>query len=161
MTHARRAMLATALALPLALGGCSTIGGWFSSNSLDSITLTVGASLNVDPTLKKSTPVTVDFVYVTDSQLVATLTGLTATQWWAQKGDLVLANKTALTVESYEVSPTNPVPAIVLPDNSSDAVAIFVFAVYQGAGAHRARIEAFSSATIALGAKTFTVTGET
>lgn len=149
----RRAVLAAFATVPVA--GCSLVDDLLPNNSLDSIALTIAPKVNDD------TPLAVDFVYVADAQLVTALTALTAVQWWQQRADLALANPTTLTVESYEVSPGQVPPVVTLPDSSGDAVAIFVFAVYQTPGAHRARLENYSDAVVALGTKSFTVSGST
>lgn len=130
------------LAAGLALAGCIPfVGG--------SPVQLRGYALSAAPAANDSSPVAVDVVVVTDRALVAPVSKLSAADWFATRGQLLLDNPRGLAVTSLE-----PVPGQALPFQrlrwKGTAQAAFVFAGYAAPGHHRVRVDPYPWITIRL-----------
>ncbi len=84
--------------LSLALTGCSLFA---PSVDLDSLTLDVAAGANDD------TPIAVDFIAVNDPDLLKQLSGITASQWFAEREQFQRDYRQLMSVWGLELVPGN------------------------------------------------------
>jgi type VI secretion system protein len=102
--------------------------------------VTLSASDNVN----NNSPVAVDVVLVMDDALLARLSELPASKWFAARTDLASTFPNGVRYRSWEVVPGQ---RIIVPGGTfagPRVAAAFVFAHYPDPGAHRVRIEQFS-----------------
>jgi len=116
----------------------------------------VSMSLNIEDDANVRRPIPVDLVFVWDDALVAQLEAMTAGDWFGKKAALLQGDPTgkALTVCGWEWVPgqdVSPVELMVPASARRWVRAVFVFANYRTAGAHRARLEPGRAASLDLG----------
>ncbi len=122
---------ATALASVLALGGCS----YFAPKvELDSLTLDVAPRANND------TPIAVDFIAISDPDLLKLLSAVPARQWFAEREQYRRDYREQLSVWSLELVPGQLMQATDFPLRGQKAAGLLVFAGYNTPGAHRLRL---------------------
>lgn len=143
----RAGLAATALLLVSACG--------HDLPTIDTETIRIVAA----PGANGDSPVKVALVFALDADAMQTAASLSAADWFRDANDpneYVRAHPAGFRVATYEVAPlhsaTHPVT-----DAEEDAVAAFVFARFQGPGAHRARIDRLESPTVRLGPSFFTI----
>ena len=137
---------AALLALGL-LPGCSL----FSSSAPIS---TIG--FDVVENANGNAPIPIDLVLVGTNDLVPTIMGLTAAEWFNRKAQLLRDAPTDLRAESFEVVPGSTIaPRDV--DRTPRPKAAILFANYQTPGAHRIRLVTQEDAVVHAGARDFTV----
>lgn len=105
----------------------------------------------------QDSPVRVDVVVINDKPLAQAVGKLSAADWFAQRGQLVLDNPRLLEVTSLE-----PVPGQALPWRRvrprGKAFAAFVFADYAAEGDHRVRVDPYRWISIRLDGDSMAVT---
>lgn len=133
----RAVLLALALA---ALGGCATNagGGLAVRSALDS---------------NDTSPTRIDIVSVKDRQLIALLSGVDATSYFAMRDQVMRDYPLALHVQSLEVVPGWQLRELV-PDRH--AAAVFVFVDYRTPGSNRLMLGADARGTLTLERDRFT-----
>jgi type VI secretion system protein len=132
---------AAGLLLACAAGGCGLM-------SRSAVKLR-GYDLAAAPYANGDSPVRVDVVVVNDKPLAEAVGKLTAADWFAQRGQLLLDNPRLLEITSLE-----PVPGQALPwrrlRRDGKARAAFVFADYAAEGDHRVRVDPYRWISIRL-----------
>lgn len=116
----------------------------------------VSVSLNIAADANVRRPIPVDLVFVWDDALVAQLEAMTAGDWFGKKAALLQGDPTGkvLTVCGWEWVPgqdVSPVDLMVPASARRWVRAVYVFANYRSAGAHRARLEPGRAASLDLG----------
>jgi type VI secretion system protein len=106
--------------------------------------------IQVSPKANHDAAVAIDIVFVFDQQLLTQLQGLGAKDWFRQRDELRTLYPTGIAVSSYEVVPGQLLPIEKVSDHNTGAIGAFAFANYQMEGAHRARLDSFTNATIRL-----------
>ncbi len=101
-------------------------------------------------------PTTVDAVMIYNAAVVPTVLAMTAKQWFEKREQLKNDFPGGYEMREWEVVPGAQVDISKLPFRSG-GVGLFVFANYPGAGDHRARLDKWKTARIALQAHAFTV----
>ena len=138
MRVGRRARAALALAIAAACAGCFLPIPFLPHSPVKLRGYAVSAAQSAND----RSPVAVDLVIVTDETLVKPVSKLTAADWFAGKGQLLLDNPRGLAVTSME-----PVPGQALPYQrlrwKGTAQAAFVFAAYPSKGDHRVRVDPY------------------
>lgn len=129
----------------LAVSGCSLIFG-SSPPEIDTRTI----SVEVSPSANHDSPVALDVVYVFDPQLLSQLQMLSADDWFRQRDDIRALYPKKVAALSYELVPGQLGPIVHITGNKEDAIGLFVFAKYQGAGTHRARLDRFEHVVVRL-----------
>ena len=111
----------------IALSGCSSVSIpyiWELDNQLDEVTVESLSGAN------RNNPVAFDLVFIYDKDLSMMLAGLTGPEWFAQKTDLMFRFRDGIDVVGAEIVPRSKVRGVSLPDDSTDAVQILLFANY-------------------------------
>ncbi|EUC20029.1 UNVERIFIED_ORG: type VI secretion system protein [Burkholderia sp. CF145] len=130
--------LLAAACLAGALGGCSFLGMSGEKAKWSQVTLSASDEVN------NNSAVAVDIVLVSDDAMLARIAEMPASKWFAGRNDLVSTYPKNLRYRSWEIVPGQRVE-VSGDDFSGPRVAgAFVFANYEGPGAHRVRIEHFS-----------------
>ncbi len=142
-----RATLAGAV-LAATLVGCSSADSRIKTRTLD---IEVGPKANAD------NAVAVDLVLVHDATLLPALADMAAAAWFKNRDQLTLANPTGLEVRSFEVIPGQKGPRAELEGRAAAALGAFIFANYDSAGPHRARVDGLPAVLLRLGEKDFAV----
>lgn len=106
----------------------------------------------VAPEANDRSPVPVELVVVYDAEVLPLLLELTARQWFAARGQLLLDHPTGLRSQMWELVPGQELPMQRLPVARKGAHAAFVYADYLGPGAHRIRIDPYERVLVRLGA---------
>jgi type VI secretion system protein len=112
--------------------------------------------LSATPEANMDSPVAVDLVFALDADALNGVVGLSAGQWFKEKGQLLLAYPTGLKVRSFELVPRRSV-AYDLTSTDEEGVAALIFANYPTPGTHRARVDRLKSVNLRLGRNTFTI----
>lgn len=150
MTAAVRAMMrtssASALVLALALCGCAA-----ATVSTRLIEFRAADDANRD------SPVAVWFVLVRDPGLVEGLQQLTARDWARGREQWLRDHPGMLVDHQWELVPGQSLEPTQLPFRDRTGVALFVFADYLAAGAHRVRVDPLARIRIELGVDGFSV----
>jgi type VI secretion system protein len=146
----RRALLlsACALLLPLALSGCPK-----TPKVLPSKPRKVDLQVSVSERANGGNPVAIDILLVSDKELLKQLQKMTASDWFAKRGQIILDHpkQQDLVVLSHEWVPGQFVEPSQL-SVSQDVKAGVVFANYFGPGEHRAILDPrFRDVQITLG----------
>lgn len=118
--------------LSLALTGCSLFA---PSVDLDSLTLDVAPRANDD------TPIAVDFIAVNDPDLLKQLSGITASQWFAEREQFQRDYRQLMAVWGLELVPGQFIDRQPFPLEGRRAAGLLVFASYNTPGAHRLRLD--------------------
>lgn len=139
-------MRATCLLLALAfvMGGCGP------RVSTRSFTLLANAEAN------DRSPVPVELVLVRDPALVEVLGALGARAWFEGRVQLTRDHPDAFETREWELVPGQQI-RIDFPFGSRKGAALFVFANYLSAGAHRVRVDGLERFTLVLGRDGFSV----
>lgn len=125
-----KAGIITLLALTLILSACSSINGvlgWVGmvhNNDLSEVRIESTADSN------NNHPVSFDLVFVHNKELLSLLPSLNGPQWFQQKSALQLKYARQLSVLSVDVVPLTLALRLNLPNNSRDALGIFLCANY-------------------------------
>jgi len=157
--RAARWMRGAALALPLALGGCSTLGlDYFNGDKVAWSQALVAAADDANG----DSAVAVDVVLISDEALLPRFDDLTAAKWFASRTDLANTYPQGLRYVGWEVVPGQRLSVPGAQFEGPRVAGAFVFARYAAPGAHRARIDGFSGRLlIRLENKAFTVSTDT
>lgn len=148
MTPARALMVGVLSLSVFGLPGC---GGLFHSSQTATITLDVASDANADSALA------VDVVAVYDTALLKALLALPASGWFQTGDQLQRDYPEGMTVWSWQVVPGfSPRPRTVSAATAA-AYDVVVFAAYETAGDHRARIGTLTDVTLHLQRNGFTV----
>lgn len=133
MTQGRslRCLLALSLTACLALVGCSSGG---ERIAVDALVLDVAVRANDD------SPIAVDFVAVSDPALLELLSGVTASQWFAEREQYRRDYRQWFSVWSLELVPGQFREVGDFPLAGSRVAGLLVFAGYNTPGAHRLRL---------------------
>ncbi len=121
----------------LALAGCSFFG---PKVDLDSLTLDVAPKANDD------TPIAVDFIAVADPDLLKQLSGISASQWFAEREQYQRDYRQLMSVWGLELVPGQFIDRQPFPLGGKKAAGLLVFASYNTPGAHRLRLDDQSEA---------------
>lgn len=121
-----------------ALGGCSMLGLGGEKAKWADVTFAASDDVN------NNSPVAVDVVLVSDAALLARLTEMPASKWFAARDDLVSTFPKGVRYRGWEIVPGQHALASGDAFAGAAVVGAFVFANYQDPGAHRVRIEHFS-----------------
>lgn len=148
LRHACARMALAGVVLAAAMAGCSSTDPRIKTRTLE---------IEVAPKANADNAVAVDLVLVHDTTLLPALTEMAAAAWFKNRDQLKLANPTGLEVQSFEVIPGQKGPRTAITGRGSDAVGAFVFANYDSAGPHRARIDGLPAVLLRLGEKDFAV----
>lgn len=143
----RRSYLSHGLAVCL-MSGCS-LWGALSPQSL----AIEGLVVQVAPGANDDSPIALDFVLVRDPELVKPISELTAAAWFSGVDQWRMDHERQASITHYELVPGQTLVINQAPFLRARGVALFVFAGYQGPGAHRLRIEHLRQATLYLEAK--------
>ncbi|VVO48210.1 type VI secretion protein [Pseudomonas fluorescens] len=114
------------------LTGCSFFG---PKVDLDSLTLDVAPKANDD------TPSAVDFIAVNDPDLLKQLSGINASQWFAQREQYQRDYRQLMSVWGLELVPGQFIDRQPFPLEGKKAAGLLVFASYNTPGAHRLRLD--------------------
>ena len=114
------------------LTGCSLFG---PKVDLDSLTLDVAPKANDD------TPIAVDFIAVNDPDLLKQLSGINASQWFAQREQYQRDYRQLMSVWGLELVPGQFIDRQPFPLEGKKAAGLLVFASYNTPGAHRLRLD--------------------
>ncbi|WP_185057847.1 type VI secretion protein [Pseudomonas fluorescens] len=120
-----------------ALAGCSFFG---PKVDLDSLTLDVAPKANDD------TPIAVDFIAVADPDLLKQLSGISASQWFAEREQYQRDYRQLMSVWGLELVPGQFIDRQPFPLGGKKAAGLLVFASYTTPGAHRLRLDDQSEA---------------
>jgi type VI secretion system protein len=131
----RRRLFLTLLFASLA--GCSLFG---PKVDLDSLTLDVAPKANDD------TPIAVDFIAVVDPDLLKQLSGISASQWFAEREQYQRDYRQLMSVWGLELVPGQFIDRQPFPLGGKKAAGLLVFASYTTPGAHRLRLDDQSEA---------------
>lgn len=123
-------LVALSFGLMLGLVGCSAAP--YYRQPLD-------LRVQTTDTTNRDMPVAVEVVYVYDKALADTLSALTAQQWFRRRSALAWRHPRGFEYWRWEWTPGQAIPTRTLPEvfYTTD---VFVYAGYQSAGAHRARV---------------------
>jgi type VI secretion system protein len=121
-----------------ALAGCGIFGSSGEKVSWSQMTLTASDDVNNDA------PVAVDVVLVSDRALLERIADLPASKWFSARADLAATFPQGLRYRSWEMVPGQRLTVPGDTFSGPRVAAAFVFANYQGPGAHRVRIDTFS-----------------
>jgi len=116
----------------LSLAGCSFFG---PKVDLDSLTLDVAPKANDD------TPIAVDFIAVADADLLKQLSGISASQWFAEREQYQRDYRQLMSVWGMELVPGQFIDRQPFPLGGKKAAGLLVFASYNTPGAHRLRLD--------------------
>lgn len=119
------------------LAGCSLFG---PKVDLDSLTLDVAPKANDD------TPIAVDFIAVVDPDLLKQLSGISASQWFAEREQYQRDYRQLMSVWGLELVPGQFIDRQPFPLGGKKAAGLLVFASYTTPGAHRLRLDDQSEA---------------
>lgn len=119
------------------LAGCSLFG---PKVDLDSLTLDVAPKANDD------TPIAVDFIAVNDPDLLKQLSGISASQWFAEREQYQRDYRQLMSVWGVELVPGQFIDRQPFPLGGKKAAGLLVFASYNTPGAHRLRLDDQSEA---------------
>ena len=119
------------------LTGCSFFG---PKVDLDSLTLDVAPKANDD------TPIAVDFIAVADPDLLKQLSGISASQWFAEREQYQRDYRQLMSVWGLELVPGQFIDRQPFPLGGKKAAGLLVFASYNTPGAHRLRLDDQSEA---------------
>jgi len=119
------------------LTGCSLFG---PKVDLDSLTLDVAPKANDD------TPIAVDFIAVNDPDLLKQLSGISASQWFAEREQYQRDYRQRMSVWGVELVPGQFIDRQPFPLGGKKAAGLLVFASYNTPGAHRLRLDDQSEA---------------
>ncbi|WP_221793888.1 hypothetical protein [Oceanobacter mangrovi] len=108
------------------LSGCSVIGISSPANQLGNIRIEATANCN------NGMPVAIDFLFIQDDQLAKLLGDLSGPDWFARKYSLMRRYDQQMSVSSVEIVPLSIMPSVPLPDTSTQATSILMFANYLG-----------------------------
>ncbi|MEZ5351823.1 MAG: hypothetical protein R2762_04250 [Bryobacteraceae bacterium] len=116
--------------------------------------------LHVEPRANRDQPVAFDLVAVRSRDLAAALLKMKAVEWFAKKEQIRsdYPGKGDLDIRSWEWVPGQAVGELPVHLNIRPR-ATFLFALYQGGGENRARVEPGEWATVVLGPDKMTVSG--
>ncbi|WP_440974602.1 type VI secretion protein [Pseudomonas koreensis] len=117
--------------------GCSLFG---PKVGLDSLTLDVAPKANDD------TPIAVDFIAVNDPDLLKQLSGISASQWFAEREQYQRDYRQLMSVWGVELVPGQFIDRQPFPLGGKKAAGLLVFASYNTPGAHRLRLDDQSEA---------------
>ena len=117
--------------------GCSLFG---PKVDLDSLTLDVAPKANDD------TPIAVDFIAVVDPDLLKQLSGISASQWFAEREQYQRDYRQLMSVWGLELVPGQFIDRQPFPLGGKKAAGLLVFASYTTPGAHRLRLDDQSEA---------------
>ncbi|MCY0388385.1 hypothetical protein OVY01_14295 [Robbsia sp. Bb-Pol-6] len=150
----RWCLVAGALCLPLCLlHGCASPGPKRVKANWREVTLIAAADAN------RNSPVAVDLVLVSDAKALDGIMTLSAAQWFATRGDLLATFPDGIRCRGWEIVPGQTITSVerVLPSGKR-IVAALVFARYESAGAHRARLDRYDGRLVlTFQEETFTV----
>lgn len=121
----------------VSLAGCSFFG---PKVDLDSLTLDVAPKANDD------TPIAVDFIAVADPDLLKQLSGISASQWFAEREQYQRDYRQLMSVWGLELVPGQFIDRQPFPLGGKKAAGLLVFASYNTPGAHRLRLDDQSEA---------------
>lgn len=121
----------------VSLAGCSFFG---PKVDLDSLTLDVAPKANDD------TPIAVDFIAVADPDLLKQLSGISASQWFAEREQYQRDYRQLMSVWGLELVPGQFIDRQPFPLGGKKAAGLLVFASYTTPGAHRLRLDDQSEA---------------
>jgi hypothetical protein len=99
-------------------------------------------------------PVAVEMIHVYDSALADTIASMTATQWFRRRADLEWRHPDGFESWQWEWTPGQTIGTQQLPVELHTH-AVYLFAEYESAGAHRAKVPPFRSIELELGATQF------
>ncbi|WP_432453210.1 MULTISPECIES: hypothetical protein [unclassified Agarivorans] len=117
--------------------------GLSHANDLSKVSVSSTADCN------QNNPVAYDLVLIFDTGAAATLSTMSAPQWFQQKEAMQLSLGSKIAVLSYDIVPLTSEQPITLPKNSRDATAVLLFANYLASlGQVAARIEGYPSVRI-------------
>ncbi|MFJ2537520.1 MULTISPECIES: type VI secretion protein [unclassified Pseudomonas] len=102
---------------------------------LDSLTLDVAPKANDD------TPIAVDFIAVNDPDLLKQLSGISASQWFAEREQYQRDYRQLMSVWGLELVPGQFIDHQPFPLGGKKAAGLLVFASYNTPGAHRLRLD--------------------
>lgn len=120
-----------ALASVLLMSGCS----WRAPKvEVDSVTLDVAQRANND------TPIAVDFIAVKDPELLKLLSGIPASQWFAERSQYQRDYREQMSIWSLELVPGQFLTNDDFPLGGQKAAGLLVFAGYNTPGVHRLRL---------------------
>ncbi|MBP5970211.1 type VI secretion protein [Pseudomonas sp. NIBR-H-19] len=114
------------------MAGCSFFG---PKVDLDSLILDVAPKANDD------TPIAVDFIAVNDPDLLKQLSGINASQWFAQREQYQRDYRQLMSVWGLELVPGQFIDRQPFPLEGKKAAGLLVFASYNTPGAHRLRLD--------------------
>lgn len=137
--------------LCLSLTGCSLFG---PRVDLDTLTLDVAAQAN------DNTPIAIDFIAVTDPDLLKQLSGITARQWFSEREQFQRDYRQLMTVWGLELVPGQFVDQQPFPLGGKRAAGLLVFASYNTPGAHRLRLDDQSSAWLKFDSREMTLVSD-
>lgn len=131
----RWCLMASALCL---LHGCTSSGPKRVKADWREVTLIASADAN------RNSPVAVDLVLISDPKALDRMLALSATQWFATRGDLLATFAQGIRCTGWEIVPGQ---TLTLDDRTvlrgKRIVAALVFARYASIGAHRVRLDRF------------------
>nr|WP_175225539.1 hypothetical protein [Paraburkholderia humisilvae] len=127
-----------------ALTGCGLFGSSGDKVKWSQMTFTASDDLN------NNAPVAVDVVLVSDRTLLDRIADLPASKWFSARADLAATFPQGLRYRSWEMVPGQRLDVPGDTFTGPRVAAAFVFANYQGPGAHRVRIDTFSGRMVVL-----------
>lgn len=124
----------------LLMQGCSVLEGAVWKRMLSMTPVLKQVSIEASHKVNGGYPVALDLVLVRDELLYTRLSNLTASEWYAGKGDLMRQHKQVLSVMAWEVVPGQRFQDVdVVAD--PDAVGALVFAGYLGDRTYRSTVQ--------------------
>ncbi len=149
--------------LILALSACSSSPttqqpSWLYRNTRAVVGGKVEVRFDIADDANQNSPIAVDLVVVYDEKLMDKLMGMTAAQWFEERGQIRRDYLEGAGFHSWgwEWIPGQSVPIQKLPLKAA-AIGGVIFAKYIAPGAHRSRINPFNDVTIYLRTEDFAV----
>jgi type VI secretion system protein len=110
--------------------------------------------VHVEPEANHNSPVAVDVLLVKDKDVLKSLIGMSATEWFQKRKDFERTHPKGILASSWEWVPGQEVGPVSVPKASS-AKAILLFANYLTSGEHRAELPKGGQVSLKLSADDF------
>lgn len=152
----RTCLLASMMLFSMLIQGCSVIDGTSWQRLLSLTPVLKKVSIEASDKVNGGYPVALDLVLVRDKLVYASLSNLTASEWYAGKKDYMRQHKQVLSVMAWEVVPGQRFQEVAVVADS-DAVGALVFAGYLGERTYRSAVQGVKQVWIRLNDEDFEV----
>lgn len=152
----RRAALLTLACLA---GGCGSLAALPGASLFGPRIALSDLRLEVAREANDNTPLRVELVAPRDEELLATLLGLSAAQWFDPLANYRRDHPDTLRSWDYELPPGATLHLKPAPFAGAKAAGLVLFANYKGKGAYRLRLDTYRRAVVSFGALDASVDG--